>query len=71
MYEKCKIQENQTTDAPQKISSRCLIGCLVLWVYGISSFVGYLTPNPFYANSQFYFKQFSLALAHSLNRSRV
>ena len=56
MYEKCKIQENQIIDAPQKISSRSLIGCLVLWVYDISSFVGYLTPNPFYANSQFYFK---------------
>ena len=29
--------------------------------YGISTFVGCLTPNYFYANSQFYFKQFSLA----------
>ena len=29
--------------------------------YGISTFVGYLTPNPFYANNQFYFRQFSLA----------
>ena len=28
---------------------------------GVSTFVGYLTPNPFYTNNQFYFKQFSLA----------
>ena len=28
--------------------------------YNISTFVGYLTPNPFYTNKQFYFKQFSL-----------
>ena len=33
---------------------------------GISTFVGYLMPNPFYANDQFYFKQFSLAWVHSL-----
>ena len=33
---------------------------LVGWVYGISTFVGYLMPNPFYENSQFYFYQFSL-----------
>ena len=41
-----------------------LVGWLIGWfgsVYGISNFVGYLTPNPFYANSQLYFKQFSLA----------
>ena len=29
--------------------------------YGISTFLGYLMPNPFYAHSQFDFKQFSLA----------
>ena len=29
--------------------------------YGISTFVGYLTPNPFYVNYLFYLKQFSLA----------
>ena len=29
--------------------------------YGISTFVGYLTPNPFYVNNLFYLKQFSLA----------
>ena len=33
---------------------------------GISPFVDYLTPNPFYVNNQFYFKQFSLAWVHSL-----
>ena len=25
----------------------CLCGWLVGWFYGISTFVGYLTPNPF------------------------
>ena len=29
--------------------------------YGISTFVGYLTPNPFLCNNLFYWKQFSLA----------
>ena len=40
-----------------------LIRC---WVYGTSTFVGYLTPNTFYANCQLYFKQFSLAWVHNL-----
>ena len=43
-----------------------VVGWLVVWVYGISIFVGYLTPNPFYTNIQFYFKQFSLAWVHCL-----
>ena len=35
--------------------------------YGISTFVGYLMPNPLsFATNQFYFKLFSLAWAHSL-----
>ena len=34
--------------------------------YGISTFIGYLTPNPFYVNNLFYLKQFTLALVHSL-----
>ena len=34
--------------------------------YGISSFVGYLTSNPFLYKNQFYFKQFSLAWVHNL-----
>ena len=38
---------------------------IVFWVYGISTFVGDLMPNPI-LNNQFYFKQFSLALVHSL-----
>ena len=33
--------------------------------YGISTFVCYLMPNPFYTDSPFYFKQFSLAWVHS------
>ena len=42
---------------------------LVGWLFGlngISTFVDYLMPNPFYTNNQFYFKQFSLAWVHSL-----
>ena len=41
---------------------------LVGWLgfYGISTFVGYLTPNPFYANNHFCFKQVSLAWVHSV-----
>ena len=42
-----------------------LVGWLVGF-YGISIFVGYLMPNPFYVNSQLYLKQFSLAWVHSL-----
>ena len=34
--------------------------------YGISTFVGYLMPNLFYTNKQFYFKHFSLAKVYSL-----
>ena len=35
-------------------------GWLVVF-YDISTFVGYLTPDPFLKNNLFYFKQFSLA----------
>ena len=38
------------------------------WLFGfydISSFVGYLMPNPFYTNNQFFVKQFSLVWVHS------
>ena len=38
-----------------------LVGRLVGWIHGISTFVGYLTPIHFYANSQFYFKTIPLA----------
>ena len=38
-------------------------GLLVAYVYGISTFVGYLPPTPC---KLFYFKQFSLVLVHSL-----
>ena len=42
---------------------------LIDWLfgfYGISSFVGYLMPNPFLYKKQFYFKQFCLAYVLSL-----
>ena len=46
-----------------------LIGWLVGWLvgfYGISTFIGHLTPNPFYVNNQFYLKQFRLTWVHCL-----
>ena len=42
---------------------------MAVWLYGfygILTIVSYLIPNPFYTNNQFYFKQFSLGLVHSL-----
>ena len=36
------------------------------WLYAISNIVGYLTPNPIFIHSQFFFKQFSLEWVHSL-----
>ena len=41
-----------------------LVGWLVEF-YGMSTFVGYLTPNPFLCR-EFYLKNFSLAWVHSL-----
>ena len=40
-----------------------------LGFYGISTFVGYLIPNPFYENSQFYLKQFSFHTVECRNSS--
>ena len=42
-----------------------LVGWLVRF-YDTSTFVGYLMPNSFYTNNQFYFKLFNLAWVHSL-----
>ena len=41
-----------------------LVGWLVGLIYGLSTFVGYLTQIHFYVNDQFYFKQFTLAWVH-------
>ena len=52
-----------------KYNPRSILFKIMNWLvrfYGISSFVGYLIPNPFYENNQFYLKQFSLAWVHSL-----
>ena len=40
----------------------CLFG-----FYDISTFVGYLMPNPFYTNKQLYFKQFILGISTQFN----
>ena len=37
-----------------------VVGWLAVF-HDISTFVGYLMPNQFYTNNQFYFKQFSFA----------
>ena len=41
--------------------------CLIRF-YSVSTFIGYLLPNLFYTNKQFYFKQFNLAYVHSLSK---
>ena len=38
-----------------------MFACLLVSVYGISTILDYLMPNPFYINKQFYFTQISLA----------
>ena len=43
----------------------------LIWFYGISSIKGFLTLNIFYTFKQFHFKQFSFALARSLNVKTV
>ena len=43
-----------------QINDWCLFVCLFVF-YDKSNIVGYLRPNLFYTNKQFYFKQFSLA----------
>ena len=54
-----------------ELPSRCYIHSrtnTIGWLVGfyrISTFDGYLMPNAFYMNNQFYFKQFSLAWVHS------
>ena len=49
-----------------KVANKVFFNGWLVGFYGISTFVSYSMPNLFYANSQFYFKQFSLALVHSL-----
>ena len=56
LMKSCKRETNEILEL--------LVG--LVGFYGISTFVGYLMPNPFYVNNQFYFKQFSLAWEHSL-----
>ena len=43
----------------------------LVWVYGISTIEGYLMPDLFYIYKQFYFKDFTLALVHSLSVKTV
>ena len=55
-YPNNKKKTNAPNDRLLVILFICLFG-----FYGMSTFVGYLMPNPFYTNEQFYFKQFPLA----------
>ena len=57
-------RERERERGRERIHICWLVGSFVF--YGISTFVGYLSPNPFHTNNQFYFKQFSLAWVHSL-----
>ena len=54
------LQSLLVCGAKKKIAQK-KFSWLVCWFYSLSTFVGYLTPNPFYVNNLFYLKQFSLA----------
>ena len=43
----------------KKMSCTSFVIFGLVWFYGISTIVGYLTPNPLYTYKQFYVKQFS------------
>ena len=60
-----KERKNISKQVSERKKERKKVSWLVEF-YGISNFVGYLTPKPFYANIPFYFKQFSLTWVHSL-----
>ena len=64
-YIKAKIDYTNRIASVGYVENHLMVGCLFCF-YGNSTFVGYLMPNPFYTNNQFYFKQFNLAELHSL-----
>ena len=49
----------KSSDGEAPVPELWLVGWLVGF-YGISTFVGYLTPNPFYSNNQFYFNEYTV-----------
>ena len=55
------VQDNETQNVPWDVDLVWLV-----WFYGISTYIGHLTPNPFSISTQFncqkhfYFKLFSL-----------
>ena len=68
VIQRCLITGHTTGGWPAKTNTYQLFGGLVSWLVGfncISTFVGYILPNPFFTNN-FYFKQFSLTEIHNL-----
>ena len=69
IYILCKMNPVFPSDEKMRILKKSRFGLVwfgLVWFYGISTFVGYLRPDPFYVNNQFYLKQFGLAWVHSL-----
>ena len=56
----CWDENSKKNKKTQQIRLTMQLVCLFV-CYGISTFVGYLMPNPFLYKRQFYIKQFSLA----------
>ncbi len=57
--EDVEINSAKNDRMPYPTRTERIVNCL-FGFYGISTFIGYLMPNPFYTNNQFYFKLFSL-----------
>ena len=70
MLEKFCLGSKNHQQSGKTIGSEAMLQAIeVGWLFGfhgISTFVGYLTPNPFLTNNEFFFKQLSLAWVHSL-----
>ena len=54
------FKKNEIFVSSMLLTSIIKVNVCLFGFYGISTFVGYLMPNPFSYNKQFYFKQFSL-----------
>ena len=56
-----KPEYNNGSNLNNAISELVWVFLCLFGLYGLSTFVGYLMPNPFYTNKQLYFKLFSFA----------
>ena len=59
---------NQYNDSRNTCLLSCLFACLGF--YGISTFVGYLMPSPFYTNKQF-FQKFHFSISTQFNYQTI